>query len=89
MNTPIVRRFFRYITLMLDNAQGFGGDVFYKESRNANLRQKASREVKAAFSDMWDTGISSLFIAAWYQVPFYGAGAAAGQIVQCLGIHSN
>ena len=43
-----------------------GGVVFYRESTDTALLQKATRDIRRAFRATW------IFIAAWDSVAFYG-----------------
>ncbi|XP_078360280.1 dendrite extension defective protein 1-like [Oculina patagonica] len=52
---------------------GNGGDVFYRQTTDLKLLQKATDDVKANFLDHHNFKATWLFIATWYEVAFHGA----------------
>ncbi|XP_071123955.1 protein mesh-like [Mytilus edulis] len=50
-----------------------GGIVWYRETTNITLLQKASDEIKAIFADHYNFRAAWMFIATWDNVAFFGA----------------
>ena len=50
-----------------------GGEVFYRETTDPNLLQRASNDVTATFVDERKFKAIWVLIATWYKVPFYGS----------------
>lgn len=59
-----------------------GGIVWYRETTNITLLQKASDEIKAIFADHYNFRAAWMFIATWDNVAFYGANDIGKQKVQ-------
>ena len=49
-----------------------GGDIYYRESNDPYLLELVSREVAAAFPQLWGVEIKWLFITTWLEVAYYG-----------------
>ena len=50
-----------------------GGDVFYRETTDPNILQKATNDVTVTFVDQRKFKATWLLIVTWYDVAFYGA----------------
>jgi hypothetical protein len=51
-----------------------GGNVFYRESFDMRVLQKAAVEVTNAFPELKNIQLKWAFLTTWYNVSFYGAG---------------
>lgn len=58
--------------LWADVHNGIRGDVYYRESAEPELLQKASRDVLKYFPNMEAFTAAWVFVATWHQVTFYG-----------------
>ena len=52
---------------------GNGGDVFYRETTDPSLLQRATNDVTVTFVNQRKFKATWLLIATWYDVAFYGA----------------
>lgn len=59
----------------VDNRRG--GDVFYKETEDLRILNRASRDVISYFPDLSEFSATWVFIATWYRVTFYGGDASS------------
>lgn len=50
-----------------------GGAIYYRESNDPRLLQIVSREVTAAFPQLWGLNLHWLFIVTWFEGPYHGA----------------
>lgn len=50
-----------------------GGAVWYRETTNATILQKASDDIHTVFPEQFNFQASWMFIATWSDVAFYGA----------------
>ena len=50
-----------------------GGQVFYQETSDPGLLQRATDDVTATYADQKKFRATWLLIATWYEVAFYGA----------------
>lgn len=50
-----------------------GGNIWYRESTNKSLLQKASYEIHELFPEYYNFQATWIFIATWDNVTFYGA----------------
>jgi hypothetical protein len=58
----------------VDISQGLGGAIYYRVSDDSSLKDKALKEIQAAYPKVQNIQItSSLLIATWQGVPFFGA----------------
>lgn len=58
--------------LWADVHNGIRGDVFYRESTEPELLQKATQDVRKYFKHMAAFTAAWVFVATWHQVTFYG-----------------
>lgn len=58
--------------LWADVHNGIRGDVYYRESTEPELLQRATRDVRKYFANMAAFTAAWLFVATWDQVTFYG-----------------
>lgn len=58
--------------LWADVHNGIRGDVFYRESTEPELLQRATRDVRKYFKHMAAFTAAWVFVATWHQVTFYG-----------------
>jgi len=56
-----------------DTSQGLGGEVYYRESTDQDLLDKATAEIQAARPSTRNLKINAVFIATWHEVTFAGA----------------
>ena len=49
------------------------GKVFYRQTTDPGLLQKASNDIKTIYGKCRNFRAIWLFIATWYEVPFFGA----------------
>uniref|UniRef100_A0A8C5PVW9 Sushi, nidogen and EGF like domains 1 n=1 Tax=Leptobrachium leishanense TaxID=445787 RepID=A0A8C5PVW9_9ANUR len=54
----------------VDNRRG--GEVFYRETEDSKILQRATRDVHAYFPELSDFNATWVFIATWHRVTFYG-----------------
>lgn len=59
----------------VDNRRG--GDVFYKETEDPRILNRASRDVNSYFPELSEFNATWVFIATWYRVTFYGGDASS------------
>lgn len=53
-----------------------GGTIWYRQSTDPALRQRATDDVRRAFLDHTEFRATWIFIATWDRVAFYGASAS-------------
>ncbi|KAM8834963.1 alpha-tectorin [Synchiropus picturatus] len=58
--------------LWADVHNGIRGDVFYRESIEPDILERATHDVRKYFKNMPDFSATWTFIATWHQVTFYG-----------------
>ncbi|KAL3871735.1 hypothetical protein ACJMK2_039718 [Sinanodonta woodiana] len=63
----------------IQNVQGGGEAVYYRETNETKLLERASQEIRSYFINRKNFQATVLFIATWYQVGFYGAAGEAGK----------
>jgi len=49
------------------------GKVFYRQTTDPGLLQKANNDIKVIYGKCRNFRATWLFIATWYEVPFFGA----------------
>ncbi|XP_060073737.1 sushi, nidogen and EGF-like domain-containing protein 1 [Ylistrum balloti] len=49
------------------------GEIWYKLSSNQDLLDRATSDVRSAFTDQTDFSSSLVFVVTWNEVPYYGA----------------
>jgi hypothetical protein len=59
----------------VDISQDLGGAVYYRVSDDSSLKDKAVKEIQAAYPKVKNIQITTLLIATWQGVPFFGAKA--------------
>lgn len=52
---------------------GNGGDIWYRETTNTTILQKASDDIHSVFPEQFNFQASWMFIATWSDVAFFGA----------------
>lgn len=58
--------------LWADVHNGIRGDVYYRESIEPDILERATQDVRKYFKNMRDFTATWVFISTWYQVTFYG-----------------
>lgn len=58
--------------LWADVHNGIRGDVYYRESTEPQLLQRATRDVRKYFKHLDAFTAAWVFVATWHQVTFYG-----------------
>lgn len=61
-----------------------GGDIWYRETTNSTLLQKASEEIQRIFPRQYNFKASWMFIGTWKEVAFFGADSIGKQKVNQL-----
>ncbi|KAM9316464.1 sushi, nidogen and EGF-like domain-containing protein 1 [Gastrophryne carolinensis] len=59
----------------VDNRRG--GDVFYRETEDPRVLNRANKDVSSYFPELSDFNATWVFIATWYRVTFYGGDASS------------
>lgn len=55
-----------------DVHNGIRGDVYYRESQEPEILERATQDVRKFFRNMGSFTAQWAFIATWHQVTFYG-----------------
>uniref|UniRef100_A0AAY5JW14 Tectorin alpha n=1 Tax=Esox lucius TaxID=8010 RepID=A0AAY5JW14_ESOLU len=58
--------------LWADVHNGIRGDVYYRESTDPEVLERASQDIRKYFKNLPTFTATSVFIATWHQVTFYG-----------------
>lgn len=58
--------------LWADVHNGIRGDVYYRESTDPELLERASQDIRKYFKNMPTFTATWVFITTWHQVTFYG-----------------
>ncbi|KAK3592810.1 hypothetical protein CHS0354_009257 [Potamilus streckersoni] len=75
--TPLVAPFWADVDIQ--NVKDRGEAVYYRETNDTSLLERASREIRSYFIQRKNFQATNLFIVTWYQVGFYGAEGEAGK----------
>lgn len=61
-----------------------GGEIYYRESTDPQLLQRATKDVRSVYFDMRAKGFQAkwVLVATWYEVPFWGAYSTGEDIVR-------
>lgn len=72
---------FRMVTTFwadIDPGRALGGTVYYRETTERALLQKAAQDVMQAFPEFWDIQLGWAFIVTWDRVTYNGASECYG-----------
>ncbi|XP_014350371.1 alpha-tectorin, partial [Latimeria chalumnae] len=59
-----------------DAHNGIRGDIYYRQTSNPEILQRASRDIRRYFRDQTFFSASWIFIATWNRVTFYGGSSS-------------